>query len=221
MQPIEGITVHDSEVLEPDPVRRGGLMQKDIKHTFRQPAKPIEPPTPRGSLLGLDRLAKEKREAAALDSNGSRKRPRIDGQGDPVFKVPNLPISRNNNIRQRGEETPSHPGGLSDAARKKLEDYRKNREKQREGIAAPSQNRADATRGLGDFQRRLNRDRDRGWSGKRDFDGERDKQYGRNWDLTPRSEAPSVRVPNVGWDSTPRHGRSEDGVGWGGARNRA
>jgi pre-mRNA-splicing factor ATP-dependent RNA helicase DHX38/PRP16 len=29
-----------------------------------------------------------------------------------------------------------------------------------------------------------------------------------------------VRVPNVGWDSTPRGGRSGEGPGWGGARNR-
>lgn len=42
-----------------------------------------------------------------------------------------LPVSLMNNIRQRGEETPSHPGGLSEMARKKLEEHRKNREKQR------------------------------------------------------------------------------------------
>ena len=28
-QPVQGITVHDSEVLEPEPVRQGGLMRKD------------------------------------------------------------------------------------------------------------------------------------------------------------------------------------------------
>jgi pre-mRNA-splicing factor ATP-dependent RNA helicase DHX38/PRP16 len=28
-QPIHGITVHDSEVLAPEPVRQGGLMRKD------------------------------------------------------------------------------------------------------------------------------------------------------------------------------------------------
>lgn len=72
-RPVEGITVHDSEVLEPDPIRQGGLVRNDTRHTFRQPAKPIEPPTPRGSLLGLDRLAKEKREQA-LSENGPRKK---------------------------------------------------------------------------------------------------------------------------------------------------
>ena len=37
-------------------------------------------------MLGLDKLAQEKREAAALvNGEGSRKRPRMDGQ-EPQFK---------------------------------------------------------------------------------------------------------------------------------------
>lgn len=51
------------------------------RHTFRQPARPLEPPTPRASVLGLDRLAQEKREAAAANGEGSRKKPRLDGEG--------------------------------------------------------------------------------------------------------------------------------------------
>jgi pre-mRNA-splicing factor ATP-dependent RNA helicase DHX38/PRP16 len=145
-------------------------------------------------------------------------------------------------LRQRGEETPSHPGGLSDTARKRLEEHRRLREKQRgtfdlyygiplltqghipEGITAVQEQRSDVSRGLGDFQRRSNRDSDRGWV-RRDYD--KDQHNGRDWDSTPRSErsnsnrdAPSVRVPNVGWDSTPRRQEGE-GSGWGGARNRA
>lgn len=220
-RPVEGITVHDSEVLEPDPIRQGGLVRDDTRHTFRQPAKPIEPPTPRGSLLGLDRLAKEKREQA-LSENGPRKKPRLND--DTFFKVPSLPTGRGNSLRQRGEETPSHPGGLSDPARARLEEYRRNREKQKEGITAVQEQRSHTSQGLGDFQRRSNRDNDRGWV-RRGHD--RDRQNGRGWDSTPHSErgssnrdAPSVRVPNVGWDSTPRRQEGE-GSGWGGARNRA
>ncbi|KAG1777266.1 pre-mRNA splicing factor [Suillus placidus] len=220
-RPVEGITVHDSEVLEPDPIRQGGLVRNDTRHTFRQPAKPIEPPTPRGSLLGLDRLAKEKREQA-LSENGPRKKPRLSD--DTFFKVPSLPAGRGNSLRQRGEETPSHPGGLSDPARARLEEYRRNREKQKEGITAVQEQRSHTSQGLGDFQRRSNRDNDRGWV-RRDHD--RNRQNGRGWDSTPRSErggsnrdAPSVRVPNVGWDSTPRR-QEGGGSGWGGARNRA
>ncbi|KAG2091527.1 pre-mRNA splicing factor [Suillus discolor] len=220
-RPVEGITVHDSEVLEPDPIRQGGLVRDDTRHTFRQPAKPIEPPTPRGSLLGLDRLAKEKREQA-LSENGPRKKPKLSD--DTFFKVPSLPTGRGNSLRQRGEETPSHPGGLSDPARARLEEYRRNREKQKEGITAVQEQRSHTSQGLGDFQRRSNRDNDRGWV-RRGHD--RDRQNGRGWDSTPHSErgssnrdAPSVRVPNVGWDSTPRRQEGE-GSGWGGARNRA
>ena len=52
------------------------------QHKFRAPAKPIEPPTPRTSVLGLDRLAKEKREAAAALERSDHKRSRRDD--DPV-----------------------------------------------------------------------------------------------------------------------------------------
>lgn len=103
--PIQGITVLDSDVLEPEPPRPGGLQRPDTvrrhvfllnlterlyqRHTFRLPAKPLEPPTPRTSLLGLDTLAKEKRAAVAHESvngNGSRKRPRLDDSDEPFFK---------------------------------------------------------------------------------------------------------------------------------------
>ncbi|KAF7367465.1 Pre-mRNA-splicing factor ATP-dependent RNA helicase PRP16 [Mycena sanguinolenta] len=217
-QPVEGITVHDSDVLEPEPPRPGGLMMRtDARHTFRKPAKPLEPPTPRTSILGLDRLAQEKRAAAANGNDqGSRKKPRLD-DSEPVFKVPSLPV-RSDNQRQRGAETPSHPGGMSEIARKRLEEHRRNKEKQREGITAANERRDDAPKGLGDFQRRSNRDRDRGWGAQRDSDN------GRGWDATPRTvrgngDAPSVRVPNVGWDSTPRR-PGEENSGWGGAGNR-
>ncbi|KAF8640918.1 hypothetical protein AX17_000566 [Amanita inopinata Kibby_2008] len=223
--PVQGITVHDSDVLQPEPTRPGGLMRKDVQHTFRQPAKPIAPPTPRPSLLGLDRLAQEKRAAAALNGlddgghEGIRKRLRLDGKNEPIFKVPNLPASRASHARQRGEETPSHPGGLSETGRKRLEEYRRNRDKQREGITAIHERRSDGPKGLGDFQRRSNRDRDRGWDGRRDYES-------RSWASTPRTvrghsqDAPSVRVPNIGWDSTPHHPNGEDGSGWGRAGSR-
>ncbi|KAF7340214.1 Pre-mRNA-splicing factor ATP-dependent RNA helicase PRP16 [Mycena venus] len=216
-KPVEGITVHDSDVLEPEPARPGGLMRPDTRHTFRQPAKPLEPPTPRSSLLGLDRLAQEKRAAAANGNDqGSRKKPRLDDDSEPFFKVYLSEPTTNANEAQK---PPSHPGGMSEIARKRLEEYRRNKDKQREGITAANERRDDAPKGLGDFQRRSNRDRDRGWGGKRDFDNN-----ARGWDATPRSvrgngDAPSVRVPNVGWDSTPRRPGDENS-GWGGAGNR-
>ena len=77
-----------------------------------------------------------------------------------------------------------------------------------EGIKAQNERRDDAPRGLGDFQRRLNRDRAYDRRG-----GNRDQDR-RGWDATPRSErggrddAPSVRVPNLSWDATPRRASS-------------
>lgn len=88
--------------------------------------------------------------------------------------------------------------------------------------------RPDLPKGLGDFQRRGNRDRD---SRMQDHHRARDPsalrqidmtpRSDRGWDSTPRSEhdAPSVRVPNVAWDSTPRAKDSREG-GWGSSRDK-
>ena len=121
------------------------MLMRSKQHKFKQPAKPPEPPTPRTSVLGLDRLAREKR-AASTSEDGDKKRQKTDS--DKLFKgeaknfldlplpytttlVPALPGPRPGHSRQRGDETPSHPGGLSEAGRKKLEQYRRNRDKQR------------------------------------------------------------------------------------------
>ena len=75
-----------------------------------------------------------------------------------------------------------------------------------EGINAVEERRDSGPKGLGEFQRRSNRDRG--------YDR-------RKWDETPRSErGGSVRVPNVGWESTPRNSRG-DGGGWGRVRDRS
>ncbi|KAG8850157.1 DEAH-box RNA helicase prp16 [Tulasnella sp. 330] len=226
---VIGMTVHDSEVLEAEPVRQGGLMRPETQHTFRAPAKPIAPPTPRASVLGLDKLAAEKRAQRDVE-DGSRKRARHDetSGNEPQFKVPSVPYSQNN-VRHRLDETPSHPGGLSDVARKRLEEHRRARDQQRDGIKAQNERRDDALRGIGDYQRRANRDRDnyynnpngnsQGWKDETS----RLERYG------PRTadDGPSVRVPNVGWDSTPRGGQNSGSSGagsaiggWGSAKNR-
>jgi len=75
-----------------------------------------------------------------------------------------------------------------------------------EGINAVEERRDSGQKGLGEFQRRSNRDRG--------YDR-------RNWDETPRSErGGSVRVPNVGWESTPRSSRNDVG-GWGRVGNKS
>jgi len=93
-----------------------------------------------------------------------------------------------------------------------------------DGIKAQVETRNDGPKGLGDFQRRSNRDRDNGWGGRNRRDNGR-----KGWEETPRTErggrdradGPSVRVPNVGWDSTPRNpGGESSRSGWGSAKNR-
>lgn len=85
-----------------------------------------------------------------------------------------------------------------------------------EGITATIEPRQDAPKGLGDFQRRSNREWDRGW--RRGGDP---RDNGSTSSRTTRSQdAPSVRVPNVGWESTPRRTRGEEGDGWGREKNR-
>jgi pre-mRNA-splicing factor ATP-dependent RNA helicase DHX38/PRP16 len=82
-----------------------------------------------------------------------------------------------------------------------------------EGISAHQEKKVDRPRGLDDFKRRSNRDRDR-VRGR--------QEYPRGWEVTPRSErgpsrddAPSLRVPNLRWDATPRSHRDGSGGGWG------
>lgn len=96
-----------------------------------------------------------------------------------------------------------------------------------EGFVAREEPRNDAPRGLGDFQRRSNRDRD--WR-RSDYRRGRDEKDSRSSGWTPRTERgsnrdddPSVRIPNAGWDSTPRvssRGQDDESGGWGGAKNR-
>jgi pre-mRNA-splicing factor ATP-dependent RNA helicase DHX38/PRP16 len=83
-----------------------------------------------------------------------------------------------------------------------------------EGITAHQVKKVEHPRGLDDFKRRSNRDRDRFHR--------RDEHPPRGWEVTPRSErgslrddAPSLRVPNVKWDATPRGRREGDGSGGG------
>lgn len=205
--------------------------------TFRQQAA-------RPSLLGLDKLAAEKR-AQALASGAIKSEPpskrvkREPGEDDTdmaanggVFKgehglssscanptdiiVPALPIKRET-VRQRPDETPSHGSGLSEEARRRMEARRR----ERNMPAGPSSNTVISSKdndakptGLGDFQSRLNRNtyddrgRDRGYN--------RDDRDRKSWNdaPTPKSvkgetqwDGGSMRVPNRGWDETPRGAR--------------
>lgn len=220
---VEGMDHEDSDVLASDAPRRGGLRQSGAPK-FKAPA------TPRASVFGLDKLAAEKRaQAAGVKIEPPSKRIKMEVDEDEngvstsggVFKVPAIPVKREA-VRVKPDETPSHGGGLSDAARQRLEARRRERNMPSSATTAQSMpDRRDEKKGLGDFQQRLNKgsyqDRERDRRDWRNRDDDR-RREGKSWDAapTPRTDQRdrgmdgSMRVPNRGWDETPSRGG-----GWG------
>ena len=135
------------------------------KHVF---AAPAPRPPGGGSLLGLDRLAREKRAANQAKESAARKRTsmmeddelgggggnddddKLMGQQSTTARggtLGNNPSKRQ--FRGHRVETPSHPGGLNEEARREIDERRKDRNR---GVTARSQDRG----------RDRSRDRDRG-----------------------------------------------------------
>jgi pre-mRNA-splicing factor ATP-dependent RNA helicase DHX38/PRP16 len=89
---IAGVTVTDSETLEPEPVRQGGFLrnENEKQHVFKKPITANTAEKSSASLLGLDKLASEKRLAdSQIDSKdeGSRKRQRSEGAGNGFTRI--------------------------------------------------------------------------------------------------------------------------------------
>jgi len=226
---VEGMEHEDGDTLAADEPRRGGLRQSGTPK-FQKPAGA------RTSLLGLDKLAAEKRaQAAGIKVEPPSKRVKVESTDEDersaggVFKVPAIPVKREA-VRVKPEETPSHGGGLSELARQRLEARRRDRNKPATATVASLPDKGRDHQGLGDFKSRLNRgsyhdedrrdrdyrdrDRDRGWGDRRD--DRRDDRGGKSWDAAPtprtgradRDGDGSLRVPNRGWDETPSRGGS-------------
>ncbi len=146
--------------------------------------------------------------------------------------VPVLPI-RKDNVRQRLPETPSHPGGISEAARAKLDERRRVRDQAPGAVAGDTRRIGEQRQGLGEFQGRLNK----GYNRENERGNGRmgpppvpqvGPGKGRSWNDAPtprtergRIEDGSMRVPNRGWDETPRDGRTKGGPSNGRAMNRS
>jgi pre-mRNA-splicing factor ATP-dependent RNA helicase DHX38/PRP16 len=150
---------------------------------------------PKFSVLGLDRLAAEKRrerdEAEAVNSNDA-KRVKLastedwDGEGnEPVFKKP-LPVAGNYRPSglSRRMDTPSAPGGVSDAARERLSEH----ERDKKAIKA------------GGLQIRASRDRERDSETSLDK-GPVSSLRRSDWDETPSISSGS---PTLAGSVTPR-----------------
>ncbi|WVO13862.1 hypothetical protein L204_101485 [Cryptococcus depauperatus] len=158
---LEGMEHDDTDTLAPEPARKGGLRRGGDAPTFRAPV------TARPSILGLDKLAAEKRAAAGMSRNPeppSKKAKLKDVDEDEmaqsaggVFKVPAIPIRRDH-ARIRPDETPSRGTGLSELARARLENRLKTRKAANTAVNASSTDKEPNRQGLGDYQQRANRD---------------------------------------------------------------
>ncbi|XP_035680247.1 pre-mRNA-splicing factor ATP-dependent RNA helicase PRP16-like isoform X2 [Branchiostoma floridae] len=164
----------------------GGLIIKkgpsttDDKHTFKAPA-------PRTSLLGLDKLAAQKRKEKEESEEGKTpKRSKASSYNDDWDEEDiedekedrqSFGSRKDRHYRPARVETPSHPGGVSEEVREKLQKRQKEREDRKHGVYASSKE---------EKERRRDRDRDR----DRDKDRNRDRYRG---DRDRRSERGSER----------------------------
>lgn len=160
---------------------KGGLIKKPFKASL-----PVEQ---RASLLGLDK----KRKFMDLTSHSAREEnEHIDIQA-PRFKVPEI---RERPTRQRRAETPSHGGGLSEEARKRLEEHRSSRGDQarnlgNSAITASTQTGSDEqTNGRRDWREYKNAP-----SSQRSFASARTPSYKSNGSATPRTSSWTQSTP--------------------------
>ncbi|KAI8504571.1 Pre-mRNA-splicing factor ATP-dependent RNA helicase PRP16 [Branchiostoma belcheri] len=121
----------------------GGLIIKkgpstsDDKHTFKAPA-------PRTSLLGLDKLAAQKRKEKEESEEGKTpKRSKASSYNDDWDEEDiedekedrhSFGSRKDRHYRPARVETPSHPGGVSEEVREKLQKRQKEREDRRHGV---------------------------------------------------------------------------------------
>lgn len=102
--------------------------------------------------------------------------------------VPSRPIP--GNIRSRPQDTPSHPGGLSEIARKRLEEHRAKKVRPEGAVDSRYERERDESskKAMEGFRERLNKnedDRGNGRRGRKDWDEEgrqRDNGWGRGDD---------------------------------------
>ncbi|SNX86271.1 probable PRP16 - RNA-dependent ATPase [Melanopsichium pennsylvanicum] len=231
--PDEGLTSNGaaprpSQSAEQQRERAGLTILGGERHVFK--AKP------KASLPGLDRLAAAKRAELMGTSSRTSKRPRVsaaqlshldDGDitdspipkevaAEPIFKAPSRPaLAAQAQLRHRGNETPSHPGGLSDLAARRLEEHRRKRamaaDPRIEASSKPKQSASASVSTSGSSTKPQSHDKHGGGDSWRASDREwdrypvRDSYRRRNGDLRRSgNETPSRRLERHTWDSTPR-----------------
>lgn len=180
MDPSDDPSIHR---LEGTDSQTGGLVikKKDTDSTFK---------IPKPSLLGLDRLAaqkrKEREESKRLISFKDSEYDDVSASPAPVssdsVRTPDLSSVHklNRQFREPRDETPSHSGGVSDKARDRLAE-RSEKDKRGVYVSSKDQKRSsdeDDYRNKYDDRRRRDRNRDR----ERDRDRNRDRDRHRDRD---------------------------------------
>ncbi|KAG2187165.1 hypothetical protein INT44_004837 [Umbelopsis vinacea] len=165
--PLSANTTSDETVVMSNNLP-GGLLRPN-KSSNNDESRPIfKAPTARASLLGLDKLAQQKREAEAAKASESQKKIKIDyaADEDQDEEMVDEPSSiRKHEPQYRSHQrmhTPSHANGMTDEAIRRLEDL-KRRDRNRGGLYRSSR----------DDDSRDNKDR-------RDSRQSRDDRYGRD-----------------------------------------
>lgn len=189
---------YDEEDEAPAPQLPGGLIKRvksatgDDRHVFKAPAVPTGV-----SRLGLDKLAKEKREERERASAASQPAKKIKLQVEDEWRDGDSNSQENTGrgeykrgpsaseksstvrvaeaqYRTKRMETPSHPGGVSQEALRRAEE-RKQRDRNRGGLHDRAQNSRDGGENRDDDRRR---DMDR--YDRRDSRSSRDRDYDRS-----------------------------------------
>ncbi|KIS67687.1 putative RNA-dependent ATPase [Mycosarcoma maydis] len=202
------------------------------KHVFKAPSTSKSSQ----SAYELDKLAAAKR-SNLNGSASSSKRQRISGAQlshlvddhespttklateEPVFKAPSRPASASQaRMRSTANETPSHPGGLSDTAARRLEEHRRKRamaadasvEAASKGKQATSRTNASGNDSASLRLPANNRVNGDSWRpSDRDGDRRREQHQGRHRDGDERrsqyGKDEPERLERRTWDSTPRN----------------
>lgn len=198
-------------------MKKGPSKSTEAPHAFKKPV------LPQVSLLGLDRLAAAKRETH--DETGSTpKRSKVlsyldedreeDIEQDDREHHKKKHKDRDRHYRQPQQDTPSHPGGVSSAARHRLEKHQRDKER---GIKVSSY----------DHDRKKNRDKDstKHKSKKKERESERrssdrserssrSERSNRDWDETPDTgyfrHKDDMPTPNIKVKDTPSRSNWDD-----------
>ncbi|GMH38447.1 hypothetical protein BSKO_06331 [Bryopsis sp. KO-2023] len=185
--------MEDEKGEAPVGLQKGAAERPDgERHVFK-------PPPPRTSLLGLDKLAAQKRAEKGIEPR-SVKRPRID-YSDGDDEASDMPTKKDpkrgdltRKYRGKHMETPSHPGGVN---RDALESIAKRDYRRKERHRVTVERERHQSREHSDRRRRSHRDSSRERGSHRDHDRRRASESDR---VRPSS---SYRGTEREWEMTP------------------